>query len=87
MLNKPERTVYPQGYRKKISGIALFCIGAILFIVCLLSSFSFLMRERYEVGLASFIIAIISLIMAIVGIYMFFRGKSEMKKQKNQTPL
>jgi len=83
MLNKPEKAVYPKGYRKKISGIALFCIGVILFVGCMLSSLSSLMRERYEVGLASFIIAIISLIVAIVGIYMFFRGKSEMKKQKN----
>jgi hypothetical protein len=79
---------YPRGYRKKISGIVLFFLGAMLFVTCLMLSFSSLMVERYEVGLVSFIVVITCLLMAIAGVYIFFRGKSEMKKQKNQnTPL
>ena len=85
MANKPERGTHP-GDRKKVIGIILFFVGSIAAYLFFFFSYSLAMDDNYEGMTWCLIASPLFVVLAIVGIILFFIGVSEKKKQKSQNP-
>ena len=89
MLNKSKRTVYPRGYGRKFAGIALFWVGlvcAIITMIVLGIGFYYLNSVEDSVAIyAGFIMLFVFFLMIVIGATLYFVGRSQANKAKNQT--
>ena len=80
------------GGNKKVAGIILFWVGIVVIISCLiLSAIAFMTNNEDEIigaavlfGAILLPIIFISIIILIIGITLYFVGRSQAKKKKNQ---
>jgi divalent metal cation (Fe/Co/Zn/Cd) transporter len=92
MQNKSERATYPRGYRKKFAGIALFWVGIVCAIISMMMlgvGFYYLNSIEDSVAIyTEFIMLFVAFVAIVIGGILYFVGRSQAKKQKNQnTPL
>ena len=83
MENKGGKSTHP-GDKRKVTGIILFIFGSIAAYLFFILSYSLAMDDNYEGMTWCLIASILCVVLAIVGIILFFIGVSERKKQKNQ---
>ena len=96
MSNQPERPVKQRGRGKQLAGIVLFWIGIVLLVVgiifivvSLFSSGSSGMEEGLQIvaGLVALVAFVVSSIFCLIGITLYFVGRTRVKKVKNETSL
>lgn len=86
-----ERKAYPRGYRKKIDGIILLAIGITGMVMGFFMVFGTMfnmpnMDTPEDIGpiFVGFPIFCVACLMAVIGATLYFVGRSQAKKQKNQ---
>jgi hypothetical protein len=85
MANEREKLTRPKGYIKKVTGICLFCFGSIAAFLFFYFSYFLAMDDHYEEMMWCLVASPLCVVLAIVGIILFFIGISEGKKQRNLT--
>lgn len=92
MANEQERIAKQKRFGKKAAGVTLFWVGVVLVIITVI----IFGMALYSVGIAyfapyfwdCFIMLFIASLMIVAGAILYFVGRSEAKKAKNQkTPL
>ena len=87
MANEQERPAKPKGSGMKTAGKVLFWMGfagIIISLILVLVTYVAVSQECLYVGI---LLGVVALLMAIVGAILFFMGKSQEKRQKNQNIL
>ena len=97
MLNKRERPAKPSGRKKQVAGIVLFWIGIVFLVIGIIFGAITLdagspageieRTGQMEAGFAAFIACVIGFLFMLIGVILYFVGRSQIKKQKNQTSL
>ena len=88
MLNKSEKNNYLKEYHKKCIGVTMFWLGiAVAIISMMMLGIGFYYMNSIEDSIAiyiEFIIFFIALVVTVIGAILYFVGRSQAKKQKNQ---